>query len=77
MEFLSSGSMILVNKLPVTVGGPFTRFDPSDPNNYDKKSCIDFVMLSPNLVNIIEFMKIDKDGDFKMTQATFQKLSHN
>ena len=65
--------MILVNKLPITVGGPFTRFDPSAPNDCDKKSCIDFVMISPNLLKNIESMKIDKTGDLKMIRATYDK----
>ena len=65
--------MILVNNLSITEGGPFTRFCPSDPTNIDKKSCIDLVLMSPNLLKHIEFMKIDSKGDLKMTRATYEK----
>ena len=39
-DMLSAGTMVLVNRLDVTKGGPWTRFDPSDPENDDKK-CIE------------------------------------
>ena len=43
-EFLSSGEYILLNGTNKTVGGWFTRYDPSELKNHNKKSSLDLVI---------------------------------
>ena len=61
--------LILGNNLPVTCGGPFTRFEPSDPENATKKSCLDLVLFSPGLVKFIKSITIDSEGKYKMARS--------
>ena len=42
---IAAGSLILVNNHKKCFGGPFARFDPSDPHNPDKMSCLDLVLV--------------------------------
>ena len=69
-DLIASESMILVNGLPLASGGPFTRFDPSDPENEGKKSCLDLVLVSPNLVKYLKVMRIDSQQKLKMARVT-------
>ena len=39
----------LVNNTEKCVGGPFTRFDPLDPTNEKKMSCLELVIVRCNL----------------------------
>ena len=48
-EFLSEDKYILVNATDKTVGGPFTRIDPSDPENDSKKAALDLIIISKGL----------------------------
>ena len=60
-ELLINGDFVLLNSLTSKVkGGPFTRIDPSEPENDDKKSCIDFIIVSSGLVKYVEEIDIDK-----------------
>merc|ERR1711954_123910 len=60
-EFLESGDYVLVNANSKSTGGPFTRYTPNEPNNEEKKSAIDFVIVSRSLESYIETFEIDKD----------------
>lgn len=60
-SFLSQRNFTLLNKLALTKGGPFTRIDPSDPN---KKSCLDYAIVSNALLPFIEEMIIDENKTF-------------
>ena len=57
-KFLSQSNYIMLNKLPLTKGGPFTRVDPSNPT---KRSCLDYAIVSTALLPYIEDMIIDSD----------------
>ena len=59
IDLVSSGEYILVNSLDICKGGPFTRYDPSDPNNNAKKSLLDVIVVSKNLLKYIEKLDID------------------
>ena len=43
------------------VGGPFTRFDPAKP---ERKSCIDLVIISRELLKYVHRLVIDKNLTF-------------
>ena len=45
-RLLENGNYTLVNNTEKCVGGPFTRFYPSDPNNEKKRSCLELVIVS-------------------------------
>ena len=73
-ELLLSGDFSLVNSSSKVIGGPFTRFDPSDPDN---KSCLDLVIVSVNMNKYVKELYIDmlsKRGDF---QKKDKKLPFN
>ena len=61
MEFVTGGDYTLVNALNCVEGGPFTRYDKADENNDEKKSLLDLVIGSNNLVPYIQKLKIDKN----------------
>ena len=46
------------------MGGPFTRFDPSCPNDMEKWSCIDLVLISVSLLPYVESILIDSKKEF-------------
>ena len=56
-DMLDTGSYILVNATSKVVGGPFTRFDPANP---DRKSCLDLVIMSKELFRYVHKLFIDK-----------------
>ena len=61
-ELLNNGDYVLLNSLTSKIkGGPFTRVEPSDPDNDDKKSCIDFIIASSDLVKYVDEIVIDRD----------------
>ena len=41
VEFIQSGNYKMINASDIVVGGPYTRYDPSDPFNDSKKSALD------------------------------------
>ena len=57
-RFLSSGKYKLVNNTSKCLGGPFTRVDPSNPDN---KSCLSLVIVSYDLYDSIDCLKIDNE----------------
>ena len=57
--FLSSGEYICLNNSSKSIGGPFTRFDPSNPNKKENMSCLSLVIVSKKLEPFIETLKID------------------
>ena len=54
----------LVNASSKVVGGPFTRYNPSDPDNESKKSILSLCIVSNDLVKFIDSLIIDKDKEF-------------
>ena len=60
-ELLDTGKYLLVNASSKVVGGPFTRFDPANP---DRKSCLDLVIISKELSKYVFKLTIDKHLSF-------------
>ena len=46
------------------MGGPFTRFEPSCPDDITKQSCLDLVIVSKRLVPYVERVLIDSKKEF-------------
>ena len=65
-DLIDTGDMILVNNTEKAEGGPFTRLEPSNPNDDDKKSCLDLALVSKDLFRYVEKLVIDKDEKFEM-----------
>ena len=63
-EFLDNGDYILVNASDRVSGGPFTRYDPADPDNDLKKSALSFCIISKELYQYVGSMTIDKEKHF-------------
>ena len=59
-NFLRSGKYVLINATKKVEGGPFTRYDPGDPNNDKVKSCLDLAIVSKNLFRYVDKLIIDK-----------------
>ena len=61
-DFLKNGEYVLLNSLTdKVIGGPFTRVEPSDPENNEKKSCLDFIIVSKGLAKYVESVEIDRE----------------
>ena len=52
-----------------------TRVDPSDPNNLEKQSAIDFTIMSVELFQYVDKLIIDKNKSFAMVRPVFEKGS--
>ena len=63
-SFLENADYICVNNTDKAVGGPFTRFDPSDPKNENKMSCLDIAVISRQLLPYLNYLKIDSEQIF-------------
>ena len=63
----------LVNSSSKVVGGPFTRYDPSDPKCEGKMSCLGLVIVSKDLLCHVEKLFIDK----KQTISACRPISKN
>ena len=59
-DLLDTGKYTLVNATNKVVGGPFTRFDPSDPENNDNKSALSLCIVSNELFTYVDCLTIDK-----------------
>ena len=60
-EFLETGNYELINASSKSVGGPYTRYDPSDKYSDSKKSILDLCIVSKQLSKHVETLFIDKD----------------
>ena len=59
LDFLNNDDYVLLNSLSDKVtGGPFTRLEPSDPDNNSKKSCLDFIIVSKPLAKYVDTIKL-------------------
>ena len=58
---MESEQYTLVNATDKTVGGPFTRIDPS---NEESKSALDLVVVSNGLLKYVDSLVIDKERLF-------------
>ena len=58
-DFLASDRFFCMNISSTTNGGPYTGFEPSNPSDFSKMSCLDLVIVSKNLEPFIETIEID------------------
>ena len=72
-DFTESDKYILVNATKKVIGGPFTRYEPSDPENDAKKSVFSLCIVSCELFEYIESLTIDKDKNI----TPYRTLSKN
>ena len=76
---IDGGEYVIVNNMEICEGGPFTRYDPSDPENDEKKSCLDLAIVSKGLVPYINKLIIDSEekvAPIRATQGTMKKPDH-
>ena len=59
IDFLENNEYVLLNSQQATVGSPFTRYDKTDPHNSDKKSLLDYVIVSTGLATFVDKCEID------------------
>ena len=59
LDLVKGNEYVLVNATDVVVNGPFTHYNPTDPNNVSKKSLLDLVIVSKGIVPYIEKLEID------------------
>ena len=69
-ELISSDDYVLGNTSDKVVNGPFTRYEPNDVDNMSKRSCLDLVIASSNLMKYVKELKIDKDFSFTPGYST-------
>ena len=73
-SLLNTKEYILVNNSDKTEGGPFTRFDSEYPDDDDKKSCLDLVIVSRQLFPFIDKLLIDKNGVHTAKRVTKTRI---
>ena len=59
--FVDNGDYIVLNDTNKSIGGPFTRYSPENPNDESKKSELDLVIVSKSLYGYVEKQVIDKE----------------
>ena len=72
-NLLLSEKYTLVNSTEKSKGGPFTRFDPSDPNCLSKKSCLDLVILSTELLKYVDKLIVDSQMKYIASRPISKK----
>ena len=70
-NMLKSEKYQLINGSKKVVGGPYTRYDPSDPSCDAKKACLDLFIVSTELMKYVEKLVIDS----KMTITASRPVS--
>ena len=63
-ELLNTKKYILVNSTNKVKGGPFTRYNPSNPDDDEFKSCLDLIIVSRDLFKHVDEVLIDKELKF-------------
>ena len=63
-EYLENDTCVLVNNTEKVEGGAYTRYEPNDPNNLDKMSCLYLTIVSERLYEYREKLKIYEDLAF-------------
>ena len=61
---MDSGKFLLLNGKKKVKGGPFTRYNLTDPHDDKLKSRIDLIIISKGLFKYVSSVTIDKDLNF-------------
>ena len=64
IDMLETGKYVLVNNSNLSTGGPYTRYDRSEPENDELKSVLGLCIISRELESHIDSFIIDKDKEF-------------
>lgn len=64
VHLVESGMYKVINASELVIGGPFTRYDPSDPFNDSKKSALDLCIVSAELSEFVDTFEIDSERKF-------------
>ena len=64
MDLVDSGDYVLVNATDKAINGPFTRVDQSNPHDNLKKSALDLVVVSKELMKYVNKLEIDRNYNF-------------
>ena len=75
-QMIETEKYCLINASKSVTGGPFTRYDPADPENVMKRSILDLVIISAELTEFVETLEIDKDKVFTPYRPAGKKLLH-
>ena len=70
LDLLETQNYVLLNASNKVQGGPFTRFDPSDPEDDSGKSALDLIIVSKELVKHLDTFIIDKEQSFTPFRAS-------
>ena len=71
-EVLNTNKYVLVNSTSKVKGGPFTRYNPSNPKKDEFKSCLDLIIVSRDLFKHVDEVIIDKELEFTPGNPTGQ-----
>ena len=74
LDWVKSEKYVIVNALECVTGGPFTRYDINDPDNENKKSLLDYVIVSADLVKYIDKLEIDNKLEWTPCKSVKGKL---
>ena len=73
-KLLAGGKYVLANNSKKCKGGPFTRYDPADPANEKRMSCLDLAIISVDLSEYLVELKIDREKLITPHRAVGKKL---
>jgi len=76
-NFISSNKHDLLNNSDKVIGGPFTRLDPADPTNDEKKSCLDLIIISKDLSKYVDYIVKDKERKISPFHALKNKVTYS
>ena len=63
-ELLNTKKYVLLNSTNKVQGGPYTRYNPTNPEDHESKSCLDLVIISRELYKYVDKVIIDKEQNF-------------
>ena len=70
LDFLeSTEKYVLLNGSSKEIGGPFTRVEPTDPNDDTKKSILDLIIVSRDLLKYVDTFEIDNRRKYTPSHA--------
>ena len=67
---LETCKYVLLNNKEVCEGGPYTRFDPAHPDDDEKKSSLDLVIISRALLPHATKLLVDSKGQYGAVRAS-------
>ena len=73
-KIINEGDYVLLNSHEKTTGGPFTHYAAKDPHNNEKKSLLDYVIVSKKLEEYLIKMEIDSALNWTPARSEKGKL---